>query len=72
MTDKQKYQGKHLLLTSDRRDFCLGGSPNERLTAREIKRGAFAPCRWETNQVSFFYYFLNLSFRKFFKDLLEI
>ncbi|KAG7980034.1 hypothetical protein I3843_05G160500 [Carya illinoinensis] len=51
MTYKQKYQGKLRLLSTDRRDFCLGASSNERLTAKEIKRGAFSPCRWETNQM---------------------
>ncbi|KAB1213152.1 hypothetical protein CJ030_MR5G015860 [Morella rubra] len=51
MTYKQQYEGKHHLLATDRMELCLGGSPNQRLTSKEFKRGAFSPCRWDTNQM---------------------
>ena len=54
VSHKQQYQGKLQLFATDRMDFCLGGSPNQKLTSKELKSGAFAPCRWHTNQVFFF------------------
>ncbi|XP_062158370.1 alpha-galactosidase [Alnus glutinosa] len=51
MTYKQQYQGKLHLTTTDRMDFCLGASSNQKLTSKEFKRGALLPCRWDTNQV---------------------
>ena len=54
VSHKQQYQGKLQLFATDRVDFCLGGSPNQKLTSKELKSGAFAPCRWHTNQVFFF------------------
>nr|POE84854.1 proteasome subunit beta type-2-a [Quercus suber] len=51
MFHKQQYQGKLQLFATDRMEFCLGGSPNQKLTSKELKSGAFAPCRWHTNQM---------------------
>nr|XP_023883853.1 uncharacterized protein LOC111996137 isoform X3 [Quercus suber] len=51
MSHKQQYQGKLQLFATDRMDFCLGGSPNQKLTSKELKSGAFVPCRWHTNQM---------------------
>ena len=53
MSYKKQYQGKLQLLATDRMDFCLGASPNQKLTSKEFKRGAFLPCKRHTNQVSF-------------------
>ena len=72
VSHKQQYQGKLQLFATDRMDFCLGGSPNQKLTSKELKSGAFAPCRWHTNQVFFFPQYImngrcfkqnNISFR---------
>lgn len=53
MTYKQQYQGKLHLTATDRMEFCLGASSNQKVTSKEFKRGALLPCRWDTNQVSF-------------------
>ncbi|KAJ7945458.1 Alpha-galactosidase [Quillaja saponaria] len=48
---KQEYLGKHHLLATDRKEFCLDASPTRKLTSKEFKRDSFSPCRWDTNQM---------------------
>ncbi|KAK9276979.1 hypothetical protein L1049_006518 [Liquidambar formosana] len=47
----QQYQGKFHLLAAETMDFCLDASPKRKLTAKELKRSSFSPCRWDANQM---------------------
>ncbi|XAR64480.1 Alpha-galactosidase [Bertholletia excelsa] len=51
MIYKQQRQGKLHLQAMENMDFCLDASSNRRLTSKEIKRGSFSPCKWDTNQM---------------------
>ncbi|XP_030960864.1 uncharacterized protein LOC115982415 [Quercus lobata] len=51
MSYKHQFQGNLQLFATDRMDFCLGASPTLKLTSKEFERGAFLPCRRDTNQM---------------------
>lgn len=51
MMYKQQYQGNVHLLATDAMEVCLDASPTRKLASKEIKRGSFSPCKWDTNQV---------------------
>ncbi|KAL2343109.1 hypothetical protein Fmac_004394 [Flemingia macrophylla] len=48
---QEDYRGKHQLVAPDRMNFCLNGSPKQRVTSNEFKRGTFSPCRRDSNQI---------------------
>lgn len=50
------YDGKVHLLKTKKAEACLGASPNEKLTSKELKRDTFSPCRWHANQVTSGYF----------------
>ncbi|KAI8528119.1 hypothetical protein RHMOL_Rhmol12G0126500 [Rhododendron molle] len=35
----------------DAMEVCLDASPTRKLASKEIKRGSFSPCKWDTNQM---------------------
>ncbi|KAG5522013.1 hypothetical protein RHGRI_034282 [Rhododendron griersonianum] len=51
MMYKQQYQGNVHLLATDAMEVCLDASPTRKLASKEIKRGSFSPCKWDTNQM---------------------
>lgn len=51
LTCKQECEGKIHLLPTKTRQFCLGASPDRKLTSKEFKRGSFSACRREANQL---------------------
>ncbi|CAI9093044.1 OLC1v1028446C2 [Oldenlandia corymbosa var. corymbosa] len=50
MSNKNSRCKLHLLAT-ERREFCLGVSPNRKLASKEFRRGSFLPCRRDANQM---------------------
>ncbi|KAK6930934.1 Alpha galactosidase, C-terminal beta sandwich domain [Dillenia turbinata] len=47
----EEYEAKFHLLASDTVDFCLDASPKKKLTSKELRRGSFSPCKWDSNQL---------------------
>ncbi|KAG9130680.1 hypothetical protein Leryth_018089 [Lithospermum erythrorhizon] len=46
-----KYQDKIHLSAAKRKGFCFGASSHHKRTSKELKRVAFSPCKWNTNQM---------------------
>ncbi|KAK6160288.1 hypothetical protein DH2020_003669 [Rehmannia glutinosa] len=57
VTYKRHFDGKvHLLVTNhlsktNLTEACLGASPNQKLTSKELKRGSLSPCGLDANQM---------------------
>ncbi|KAK6922302.1 Glycoside hydrolase, family 27 [Dillenia turbinata] len=48
----QQYEVQPHLLASDTAGFfCLDASPKKKLTSKELRRGTFSPCKWDSNQL---------------------
>ncbi|KAF6155011.1 hypothetical protein GIB67_035758 [Kingdonia uniflora] len=52
MINKQQYDGKLHLLSTDDKELCLDAFPRKKLTSGELKINSFFPCRWKANQVT--------------------
>ncbi|KAI3467609.1 hypothetical protein Pfo_024272 [Paulownia fortunei] len=51
VTYKRHYDGKVHLLETKMTEACLGASPNQKLTSKELKRGSYSPCGRHANQM---------------------
>ncbi|KAK6160287.1 hypothetical protein DH2020_003668 [Rehmannia glutinosa] len=51
LTYKRHYDGKVHLFETKMTEACLGASPSQKLTSKELKRGSFSRCGWSANQM---------------------